>query len=131
MIRLDARSGAAYAALGLVEHQLGNYQESISRYHEVRLTVPLSNDRVDVPTRQALSISPGDPVTCDLLKLVLEDTAHNISTEQFPFPGIPPAKLRAIDQQVAELDASIAAGEEPADDGSEGGDGEETMDMSG
>ncbi|KAL8286853.1 hypothetical protein RQP46_003859 [Phenoliferia psychrophenolica] len=131
VIRLDPRSGGAYAALGLVEHQMGNYQESISRYHE------------------ALSIAPGDPVTCDLLRLVLEDTAFSISTEAFAFPGIPPAALRRIDQQVADLDASIAEGAPLPDGGGDeialdqddagpqeegesyGGDGEETMDMSG
>ncbi|KAK4700979.1 anaphase-promoting complex subunit 6, partial [Phenoliferia sp. Uapishka_3] len=140
VIHLDPRSGAAYAGLGLVEHQMGNYQESISRYHE------------------ALSITPGDPVTCDLLRLVLEDVAYSISSEAFAFPGIPPSKLRSIDQQVAELDASIALGEMPASPamsvqditeedisvdrtgegegmsqsfGGDAEDGEETMDMSG
>ncbi len=36
VIQLDPRSAAAYSGLGLVEHQLGRYQESIARYHEVR-----------------------------------------------------------------------------------------------
>jgi len=36
VIELDPRSASAYAALGIVEHQRGNMQESIARYHEVR-----------------------------------------------------------------------------------------------
>ncbi|KAI5474174.1 cell division control protein Cdc16 [Pseudohyphozyma bogoriensis] len=137
VLDLDPRSAAAYSALGLVEHQLGNHQESISRYHE------------------ALSLVPGDPVTCDLLKLVLEETALSVSSGIFPFPGLPPTTIINIDEQVAKLDAEITGllpgeeqsivselGEDIAVDQDEvsvsyGGDEEgeqtmdETMDMSG
>ncbi|KAM0754433.1 cell division control protein 16 [Meredithblackwellia eburnea MCA 4105] len=101
VIQLDPRCGPAYSALGLVEHQLEHFQESIARYHE------------------ALSILPGDPVTCDLLKLVLEDAANSISTGAYPFPGLPSRALLSIDAQVAELDRAIINGEPPPDDESE------------
>ncbi|GAA5966860.1 hypothetical protein JCM21900_001177 [Sporobolomyces salmonicolor] len=95
VIELDPRSAPAYSALGICEHQRGNFQEAIARYHET------------------LALSPGDPVTCDLLKLVLDDVSAQISTRAFPFPGLPPRTIANIDRQVAELDAEILAGVEP------------------
>ncbi|KWU42148.1 TPR-like protein [Rhodotorula sp. JG-1b] len=92
VIELDPRSAAAYSALGIVEHHQGHYQEAIARYHE------------------ALAITPGDPVACDLLKLALDDVAAQITSRKFPFPGLPPRTLRNIDEQVAALDADILAG---------------------
>ncbi|GAA5868417.1 hypothetical protein JCM3774_003289 [Rhodotorula dairenensis] len=110
VIELDPRSAPAYTALGIVEHHQGHYQEAIARYHE------------------ALAITPGDPVTCDLLKLALDDVSVQIASHKFPFPGLPPRTLRNIDDQVAALDADILAGvplpgEEQAEEG--GGEGEE------
>jgi anaphase-promoting complex subunit 6 len=61
---------------------------------------------------QALALAPGDPVTCDLLKLVLDDVSSQISAKSFPFPGLPPRIIDDIDRQVAELDADIRAGAE-------------------
>lgn len=49
-------------------------------------------------------------MTCELLKLVLEDVSHSISSENFPFPGLPPTILANIDEQVAKLDAEILTG---------------------
>ncbi|GAA5975618.1 hypothetical protein JCM10908_005220 [Rhodotorula pacifica] len=92
VIELDPRLAAAYSALGIVEHHQGHYQEAIARYHE------------------ALAITPGDPVACDLLKLALDDVATQIATRKFPFPGLPPRTLANIDEQVAALDADILAG---------------------
>lgn len=66
-----------------------------------------------LPPPQALSISPGDPVTCDLLKLVLDDVATHISSRTLPFPGLPPSTLLNIDESVAQLDREILAGLEP------------------
>ncbi|BGP38750.1 anaphase-promoting complex subunit Cut9 [Rhodotorula kratochvilovae] len=106
VIELDPRSAAAYSALGIVEHQRGNFQESIARYHE------------------ALALSPGDPVTCDLLRLALDDVAAQVSLQRFPFPGLPPRTLQTIDAQVAALDAAILAGEGLPDEEVEGEEGE-------
>ncbi|GAA6010469.1 hypothetical protein JCM11491_006953 [Sporobolomyces phaffii] len=92
VIDLDPRAAAAYSALGIVEHRRSNFQDAIARYHE------------------ALALSPGDPVTCDLLKLALEDVSSQISAKSFPFPGLPPRIIDDIDRQVAELDAEIRSG---------------------
>ncbi|GAA5914945.1 uncharacterized protein JCM6883_001771 [Sporobolomyces salmoneus] len=89
VIDLDPRAAAAYSALGIVEHRRGNFQDSIARYHE------------------ALALAPGDPVTCDLLQLVLDDVSSQISSKSFPFPGLPPRIIDDIDRQVAQLDADI------------------------
>jgi len=37
VIDLDSRAASAYSALGIVEHQRGNFQDAIARYHEVSL----------------------------------------------------------------------------------------------
>ncbi|GAA5941504.1 anaphase promoting complex subunit CDC16 [Sporobolomyces koalae] len=92
VLDLDPRSAAAYSALGLVEHQRGNFQDSITRYHE------------------ALALAPGEPVTCDLLKVVLDDVSSRISDKPLLFPGLPRRVLHDIDRQVAELDAEIRVG---------------------
>ncbi|GAA5851308.1 hypothetical protein JCM3766R1_004153 [Sporobolomyces carnicolor] len=92
VIDLDPRAAAAYSALGIVEHKRGNFQESIARYHE------------------SLALAPGDPVTCDLLQLVLDDVSSQISAKSFPFPGLPPRIIDDIDRQVAQLDAEILFG---------------------
>lgn len=124
VIELDPRSAAAYSALGIVEHYQGHYQEAIARYHEVRNSFDLAlvgwkridPQNVDVQPvappllSQALAITPGDPVACDLLKLALDDVAAQITSRKFPFPGLPPRTLRNIDEQVAALDADILAG---------------------
>lgn len=91
------------------------FQESIARYHEVRLLrLSVLDVSTDAPRhQQALSISPGDPVTCDLLKLVLDDVATHISARKLPFPGLPPSTLANIDASVAALDREILAGVEP------------------
>ncbi|KAM0788548.1 hypothetical protein ACM66B_001674 [Microbotryomycetes sp. NB124-2] len=102
-IAISPRCAAAYSALGLVEHRQGRYQDAIKKYHE------------------ALGIAPHDPVTCDLLKLVLDDVA---SARSLPFPGLPPQTLQSIDQRVAELDKDILAGVEPLTEGEE-----ESMDV--
>ncbi|GAA6063193.1 hypothetical protein JCM10212_000495 [Sporobolomyces blumeae] len=96
VIDLDPRSAAAYSALGLVEHYRGNSQDAIARYHE------------------ALALAPGDPVTCDLLKVVLDDISAQISSRAFPFPGLPRRVVDDLDRQVAELDADIRAGVGPS-----------------
>lgn len=57
--------------------------------------------------RQALSLVPGDPVTCDLLKLVLDDTVDQLSIRPDEFPGLPKSILASIDEQVAALDEDI------------------------
>lgn len=105
---------------------MGQYQESIARYHEVRLAIkkspPFLLRSLPVRASQALSIAPGDPVTCDLLKLALEDTANCVSTGSFAFPGLPPSVLWSVDQQVALLDADILAGVPPIVDGEDNGD---------
>ncbi|GAA6050908.1 hypothetical protein JCM3770_002528 [Rhodotorula araucariae] len=110
VVELDPRSAAAYSALGIVEHRRGNFQESIARYHE------------------ALALSPGDPVTCDLLRLALDDVAAQVSLDRFPFPGLPPRTLQNIDAQVAALDAAIMAGaalpDDDDNDDADEGDGE-------
>ncbi|GAA5884461.1 hypothetical protein JCM16303_005092 [Sporobolomyces ruberrimus] len=107
VIDLDPRSAPAYSALGIVEHARGNFQDAIARYHE------------------ALALAPGEPVTCDLLKLVLDDVSSQISAKSFPFPGLPPRILDDIDRQVAELDAEIQAG---ADSTRQTGPGDTTRD---
>ncbi|KAK4053503.1 anaphase-promoting complex subunit Cut9 [Microbotryomycetes sp. JL201] len=94
-ISISPRCAPAYSALGLVEHRLGNFQDSIKRYHE------------------ALGIAPHDPVACDLLKLVLDDVASAISTQSLPFPGLPAQTLKSIDERVNELDRDILDGVEP------------------
>mgnify|MGYP001574530158 FL=1 len=89
-----------------------NWDGTRSLSHATTRSVPPSRllaTAHDPPT-QSLSISPGDPVTCDLLKLVLDDTANSISAGTFPFPGLPPLTLVNIDDQVAALDADIVAG---------------------
>ncbi|GAA5910355.1 hypothetical protein JCM8208_006019 [Rhodotorula glutinis] len=115
VIELDPRSAGAYAALGIVEHQRGNMQESIARYHE------------------ALSLAPGDPVTCDLLKLALDDVSSQISALKLPFPGLPARTLRHIDDQVAALEDDILCGRGLADEVREGaraGEGEGAGELS-
>jgi len=62
---------------------------------------------------QALALSPGDPVTCDLLKLVLDDVSTQITAQVFPFPGLPPRIIDDLDRQVAELNADILTGADP------------------
>ncbi|TNY24498.1 cell division control protein 16 [Rhodotorula diobovata] len=108
VIELDPRSAAAYSALGIVEHQRGNMQDSIARYHE------------------ALALAPGDPTTCDLLRLALDDVATQVSSQRLPFPGLPPRTLQSIDAQVAALEEEVLAGRElPAERDGEGeGEGE-------
>ena len=113
MIQLDRRSAAAYSALGLVEHLQSHHQEAIAHYHE------------------ALSIAPGDPVTCDLLRIVLDDTTTCISHGVIDFPGIPRQTMRSIDDRVRELDDEILQGAQPVfaptDDEGEDGTGEVDM----
>lgn len=58
---------------------------------------------------QSLSLAPGDPVTCDLLKLVLDDTVDRLSTVAGEFPGLPRSVLASIDEQVAALDEEVRA----------------------
>ncbi|GAA5840967.1 hypothetical protein JCM9279_001275 [Rhodotorula babjevae] len=111
VIELDPRSAGAYAALGIVEHQRGNMQESIARYHE------------------ALSLAPGDPVTCDLLKLALDDVSTQISALKLPFPGLPARTLANIDAQVAALEDDILCGR-GLDEGA-GRDGERALEGAG
>lgn len=41
VIDLDSRAASAYSALGIVEHQRGNFQDAIARYHEVSFTFSL------------------------------------------------------------------------------------------
>lgn len=62
---------------------------------------------------QALSISPGDPITCDLLKLALDEVSAHTARNAHPFPGLPPRVLQSLDEQVAALNAEILAGIEP------------------
>ncbi|GAA5997071.1 hypothetical protein JCM5350_007746 [Sporobolomyces pararoseus] len=104
VIDLDPRASAAYSALGIVEHKRGNFQDAIARYHE------------------ALALAPGDPVTCDLLQLVLDDVSSQISSKSFPFPGLPPRVLDDIDRQVAQLDAEILDSANSARPSRRGGD---------
>ncbi|GAA5861337.1 hypothetical protein JCM8547_006096 [Rhodosporidiobolus lusitaniae] len=92
VIELDPRSSAAYSALGLVEHSRGHYQEAIARYHE------------------ALSLSPSDPLLCQLLSLALSAVSEQISSRTFPFPGLPPRAMRDIDAGVEALDREIREG---------------------
>lgn len=89
MIRLDPRSAAAYSGLGVVEHHLGRFQESIARYHEVRIRLSrtrlewkkLMNERLnDDDDKQALTLAPSDPITAQLLKLVLEDLSTSFTS---------------------------------------------------
>lgn len=47
-------------------------------------------------------------MTCELLKLVLEDTDNQISVGVTAFPGLPTFILRNIDDQVALLDNEIS-----------------------
>ncbi|BGP06853.1 anaphase-promoting complex subunit Cut9 [Rhodotorula toruloides] len=93
VLELDPRSAAAYSALGIVEHQRGNVQEAIARYHE------------------SLAIAPGDPVTCDLLKLALDEISTRMSGTRFAFPGLPPRVDADLEEQVRALDEEIRAGE--------------------
>ncbi|GAA6002404.1 anaphase promoting complex subunit CDC16 [Rhodotorula paludigena] len=95
VVELDSRCAAGYSGLGIVEHMRGNFQDAIARYHE------------------ALSISPGDPITCDLLKLALDEVSAHTARNAHPFPGLPPRVLQSLDEQVAALDAEILAGFEP------------------
>jgi len=48
VLELNPRLAGAYAGLGLVEHLLGHYQESIARYHEVSLIPSNSNSLAGV-----------------------------------------------------------------------------------
>lgn len=74
---------------------------------------------------QALALTPGEPVACDLLKLALNDVATQITSSKFPFPGIPPRTLANIDEQVAALDADILAGVAlPGEEGEDPDEGE-------
>ncbi|GAA5969752.1 hypothetical protein JCM11641_008031 [Rhodosporidiobolus odoratus] len=106
VVELDPRNAGAYSGMGIVEHRRGRMQEAIARYHE------------------ALAIAPSDPVTCDLLRLALDDVSSQISSRAFLFPGLPPTTLINIDEQVAALDAEIRAGvdlpPDPRDDGRAG-----------
>ncbi|SCZ93056.1 BZ3500_MvSof-1268-A1-R1_Chr6-2g08433 [Microbotryum saponariae] len=95
VISLEPRSSSAYAALGMVEHRLSHYQEAIARYHE------------------ALSITPGDPVVCDLLNLALEEAAGLISKGRIGFPGLGEGTLRDIDRMVEELEKDVLLGRSP------------------
>ncbi|KAK4058555.1 anaphase-promoting complex subunit Cut9 [Microbotryomycetes sp. JL221] len=108
VIMMDSRCAGAYSALGMVEHRQGRYQDAIRRYHE------------------ALAIAPSDPVTCDLLRMVLDDVATNMSTHSatLPFPGLPAQTLTSIDERVRELDRDILDGIQP--EMSEDGDAEQT-----
>ncbi|GEM06673.1 cell division control protein 16 [Rhodotorula toruloides] len=92
VLELDPRSAAAYSALGIVEHQRGNVQAAIARYHA------------------SLAIAPGDPVTCDLLKLALDDISTRVSSPNFAFPGLPPRVNSDLEEQVRALDEEIRAG---------------------
>ncbi|GAA6027906.1 hypothetical protein JCM8097_001775 [Rhodosporidiobolus ruineniae] len=105
VLELDPRHAGAYAALGIVEHQRGGYQEAIARYHE------------------ALALTPQDPLVISLLSTSLQSLSSIISTSStptgssgstlssgFPFPGLPPRTLSQIDQQVRALDEEIRAG---------------------
>ncbi|GAA5828340.1 hypothetical protein JCM11251_006205 [Rhodosporidiobolus azoricus] len=107
VIELDPRHAGAYSGLGIVEHQRGNYQEAIARYHE------------------ALALHPSDPLAIQLLSLSLETlsssisatsassasgTAKGFSSSAFPFPGLPPRTIRNIDEQVRRLDEEIRLG---------------------
>lgn len=103
-IELEPRSAAAYSGLGLVEHLSGRHQESVARYHE------------------ALSITPGDPLISELLKLVLEEISNTISqsTNTLPFPGLRASTVRDLDSLVNALDKEILEGRNPEEGEDEG-----------
>lgn len=98
---------------------------------EQSLTTPAhaASPRSSRPARtnpQALALAPGDPTTCDLLRLALDDVATQVSSQRLPFPGLPPRTLQSIDAQVAALEEEVLAGRElPAERDGEGeGEGE-------
>ena len=113
VLKLDPRCAAAYSGLGLVEHLLGRCEESIARYHEVRPSPSAPHAYL----AQSLSITPGDPLVSDLLKLVLEDISKTIdvNSESLPFPGLSSSTLRHIDLQVEALDRDVMEGRAPGE----------------